>query len=107
MRKYVELIVKTLEAKIMMQSRFSDDCERVYNIEILNLFDPQLQLINTKSSAIKNKLKDLLHELKKCKVQIISASEYKKIDDHETTRKFFQVRAQLIVNDSDIDKEFR
>ena len=63
MRKYVELIVKTLEAKIMMQSRFSDDCKRVYNIEILNLFDPQLQLINIESSAIKNKLKDLLHEL--------------------------------------------
>ena len=33
------------------------------NYEILNLFDPQLQLINTKP-VIENKLKDLLNELK-------------------------------------------
>ena len=30
-----------------------------YNIEILNLFDPELQLINTKP-VIKNKLRELL-----------------------------------------------
>ena len=31
----------------MMQSHSSDDCVHRYNIEILNLFDPELQLINT------------------------------------------------------------
>ena len=42
-----------------------------YNVEILNLFDPELQLINTKP-VIKNKLKQFLNELKKFKVQAIS-----------------------------------
>ena len=40
----------------MMQSNFSDNCVHHYNIEILNLFDPELQLINTKP-LIENKLK--------------------------------------------------
>ena len=34
-----------------------------YNIAILNPFDPELQLMNTKP-IIKNKLKELLSELK-------------------------------------------
>ena len=38
-----------------------------YNVQILNLFDPELQLVNTKP-VIKNKLKALLNELKKFKV---------------------------------------
>ena len=38
-----------------------------YNVKILNLFDPELHLIKTKSE-IKNKLKGFLNELKKFKV---------------------------------------
>ena len=37
-----------------------------YNVEIMNIFDPELQLINTKP-IIKNKFKELLSELKKFK----------------------------------------
>ena len=48
-----------------------------YNVEILNLFDLELQLINTKP-VIKNKLKQFLNELKKFKVQTILALDYKK-----------------------------
>ena len=48
-----------------VQSNSSDNCVHHYNVEILNLFDPELQLINTKL-VIKNKLKELLSELKKC-----------------------------------------
>ena len=48
----------------------SDKHEHRYNIEILNLFNPELQLVNTKSK-IKNKLKELLSELKKFKAQTI------------------------------------
>ena len=40
-----------------MQSDSSDNCVHRYNIEILNLFDPELKLINTKP-MIKNKLKN-------------------------------------------------
>ena len=48
-----------------------------YNIWILNLFDLQLQVINTKP-MIKNKLKEMLSELKKFKFQTIIVLEYKK-----------------------------
>ena len=47
--KYVEI----------MQSNSSDNCLHRYNVEILSIFDPELQLINTKP-MIKNKLKGLL-----------------------------------------------
>ena len=40
----------------MMQSNSSDNCVHHYNIEILYLFDSELQLINTKP-MIKSKLK--------------------------------------------------
>ena len=62
------------------QSNSSDTCMHHYNIEILNLFDPELQLIKTKP-AIKNKLKELLSELKKFKVQTVLVLDYKKIND--------------------------
>lgn len=41
----------------MMQSSSPDNCLDRYNIKILNLFEPDLQLINTKP-MIKNKLKN-------------------------------------------------
>ena len=55
--KYVEII----------QSNSSHNCVHRYNVEILNIFDPELQLIHTKP-MIKNKLKELLSELKIFKV---------------------------------------
>ena len=39
------------------------------NIEIFNIFDPELQLINTKP-MVKNKLKEFLSEIKKFKKYI-------------------------------------
>ena len=49
----------------------------MYNIKILNLFDPELQLINT-NSIIKNELKELLSALKKFKVHSKLVLQYKK-----------------------------
>ena len=49
-----------------MQSISSDNCSCHYNVKILNLFDPELQLINTKTIT-KNKLKEFLNELKSLK----------------------------------------
>ena len=57
-----------------------------YNIEIMNLFDPELQLINTRP-IIKNKLKEFLSELKKFKVQKMLILGYKKINDHKIFQK--------------------
>ena len=51
----------------MMQSSYSDNCICHYNIKILNLFDQELQLINTKL-IIKNKFSKLLSDFKKFKV---------------------------------------
>ena len=69
---------------------------------LLNLFDPELQLINTKP-MIKNKLKEFLSELKKFKVQLILVLDYKKRND----RKIFHSSAKLIAsNNSDIGEAF-
>ena len=49
-------------------------------LKSLNIFDPELQLINNKP-VIKNKLKELLSELKNPKVQTILVLRYKKRND--------------------------
>ena len=67
-QKYVE----------MTQSNSSDNCIHHYNVKILYLFDPELQLIKTKS-LIKSKLKKLLSELKKFNVQTALVLEYKNL----------------------------
>ena len=59
----------------------------------MNLFDPELQLITTKS-VIKNKLKELLSELEKFKVQAILFLDYKK----RNNRKIFLSSAKLIAS---------
>ena len=51
-----------------MQLRCSDNFICHFNIKILNLFYPDLTLINIKP-IFKNILKELLSELKKVKVQ--------------------------------------
>ena len=49
-----------------MQSNSSSDYVHHYDSEVLNPFDPELQLINTKP-MIKNKLRELFSELKSLK----------------------------------------
>ena len=83
----------------IMQPKSSDNCIHRYNVEIFVIFDPELQLINTKPT-IKNKLKELLSELEKFQVQKILALDYKKRND----RKIFHSSAKLIGSDSDIDE---
>ena len=68
----------------------------------MNLFDSELQLINTKP-IIKNKLKDLSSELNKFKVQKTLVLESKKRNDH----KIFHSSAKLIATDLDIDDAFK
>ena len=69
------------EVEKYVQSNSSDNCIHRYNVEILNLFDPELQLINTKP-MIEDKLKELLNELKKFKVQTILVIDDKKRNDY-------------------------
>ena len=84
-----------------MQSSLSDKYVHRYNIEILNLFDSELQLISAKI-IIKNKLKELLSELKSS-VQTILFLEYQK----RNNRRIFHSNAKLIASDSDIDEAFK
>ena len=67
------------EVENYVQSNFSDNYIHHYDdyVDILNIFDPELLLINTKQ-MIKNKLKDLLSESKKFKDQTILVLDYKK-----------------------------
>ena len=90
------------EVEKYVQSNSSYNCIHHYNVEILNLFDPELQLINTKP-VIKNKLRELLRELTKFKVQTILALDYKKRNDC----KIFHSNAKLIASYSDIDESFK
>ena len=52
---------------------------------------------------IKSKLKELLCEFKKFKVQTIWVLDYKKRNDH----RIFDSRAKLIVSDSHTDEAFK
>ena len=83
-------------------STSSDNCIHCYNVEILNLFDPELRLINT-NPMIKNMSRELLSESKKFQVQTILVLDYKKKND----RKIFHSNAKLIACDSDIDESFK
>ena len=74
-------------------SNSSDNCIHRYNVEILNLFDPELQLINTKQ-VIKKQIKRLLSNSRKFKVQTILVLDYKK-------------RMIVIASDLDIDEAFK
>ena len=82
------------EVEKYIQSNFSDNCIHHYNVEILNRFDPELQLINTKP-MMKNKLKELISALKKFKVQTILILGYKK----RNNCKIFHSSAKLIASD--------
>ena len=65
------------EVEKYVQLNSSDNFIHFYNLEILNLFDQELQLINIKP-VIKNKLKELLRGKKNFKVEIVLVLGYKK-----------------------------
>ena len=67
----------------------------------MNLFDRELQLINTKP-MIKNNMKELLSELKKFKFQAEPILECKKRNDCKT----FHWSANIIACVSEIDEAF-
>ena len=70
-----------------------------YNVEIINNFDPGLQL-NNKQSVIINKLKELVTGLKKFKVLVL---DYKKRNYYN----IFHSITKLIASDLDIDEAFK
>ena len=90
------------EVERYVETNYSDNSVYQCNVKILSLFDQELQLINT-NPLIKNKIKELLNEMKKFKVQAILFLDYKKRNDH----KILYSNANLIASDSDIDEAFK
>ena len=80
LRKVAKLLYFFLTTPDEVQSNYSDNYIHHYNVKILNLFNPELQLIDTKP-VIKSKLKGLLCKLKKLKVQTVLVLDYKKNSD--------------------------
>ena len=83
----------------IMEANSSDNCIYRDNVEVLNIFDLELQLINTKP-MIKNKLKELINALKKFEIQKILVLDYKKRNDC----KIYHSSVKLIASDSAIDE---
>ena len=80
-----------------MQSNSSDSCIHHYNVKIRHIFDAELQLTNTKA-MIKNKLKELLSELKKFKVQTILVSDYKRKEKKRNRKKMIVKSSNQVLN---------
>ena len=77
-----------------------------YNVEILNSCNPELQLEDTES-AIKCKLKKLLTELKG--FEFVTTLLFEKIESEDKTNYdnfYSSSKAEIIVNESDIDDVF-
>ena len=78
-----------------------------YNVEILNSFNPELQLKDTES-AIKSKLIELLTQLKGFKFVTTLVLVFKKIESEDKTKYFYSSpNAEIIINESDIDDVFQ
>ena len=100
LRKVAKSLYFFLTTPDEIQSNTSDNCIHHCNAKILNLFGPELQLINTKPT-IKNKLKGLLSELEKFKIRAVL--DYKKRNYNQ----FFHLCTKLIASDVDIDVAFK
>ena len=80
-----------------------------YNVEILNSFNPELQLKDTES-AIKGKLIDLLTQLEGFKVVTTLLIVFKKIESEDKTKYdsfYSNSKAEIVINESDIDDVFQ
>ena len=78
-----------------------------YNVEILNSFNPELQLKDTES-AIENKLKKILSGLRGFKFVTTLVFIYKKIEVQIKQNIFYsQSKAETIINESDIHGVFK
>ena len=80
-----------------------------YNVEILNSFNPELQLKVTES-AIKSNLIKMLAQLKGFKFKATLVLMFKKIESDDKTKYgnfYSSFKAEIIINDSDIDDVFK
>ena len=77
--------------------------------EILNFFNPELQVKDTEST-MKNKLKKLLTQLKGFKFATTLVSVFKNIESDDKikyARFYSHLKTETIINESDIDNVFK
>ena len=75
------------------------------NVDILNSFNPELKLKDTKST-IENKLKDSLTKLRQFKFATTLVLVLKKIESESATKYdlfYWHLKAETVINESDID----
>ena len=81
----------------------------IYDIDILNSFNPELQLKDTES-AIKSNLIELLTQLKDFKFVTAIVLVFKKIETKNKTKYgnfYSSSKTKIIINESDIDDVFQ
>ena len=92
----------------MKRSHVYKGYENTYNVEIMNSFNPELQLKDTES-AVRNLLKDLLTELRDFNLVVILVLQFKKIERDEETKYstfYSSSKVETVINESDIDDAF-
>ena len=80
-----------------------------YNFEILNSYNPELQLKDTES-ATKNKLKQLMTELRGFKFVTTLVLVFKKVESEDKTKYgtfYSNSKAEIIINESDLNDMFK
>ena len=90
-------------AKPTKQSNAYEGYANTYSIEVLNSFNLQLQLKDT-VSAIKNKLIDLLSEMKRFKLVTKLVLEFTYIENDDKTiynRFCVNSKVKIVINESD------
>ena len=84
-RQNVKTLLTKKNAKITKRSHAYKDYGSSYIADILNSFNPELQLKNSES-AIRNKLMGLMTELKGFKFVMTLVIEFKKIESKDATK---------------------
>ena len=88
-------IFKQKNIRLAKQKHAFKGFSSTYNVEILNSFNPELQLKDTESS-IKSKLIEVLTKLKGSKLVTALVLEFKKVESEDKTSfdKFIQAQKQ-------------
>ena len=95
-------------AKITKRSHPYKGYASSYNVDILNSFNSELQRKDTES-AVRNKLIDLLSDLRRFKYVTTLFIEFKKIKSYDATKYitiYSNSKAETIINESDINDVF-
>ena len=95
--------------KITKQEHAFKRFASIYNVEILNSFDPELQLKDTEST-IKTKLIELLTQLKGFKFVTTLVLVFKKTESKNKTKCdscYLSSKAEIVINESHIDNVFQ